>query len=134
MTRTKTSLTAALIAHILAWAATLFFLFWPIYSGVSVGPGESVTSSVSSKTLIEVNGLWSALLLVIPIIVTAVGLIATLPDTSRPRLMLTLRWTSFAFMLLFCVAGIYSIGIFYLPAAIGALVAAIVGPSGRRQY
>lgn len=27
MTRTKVSITAALIAHILAWAATLFFLF-----------------------------------------------------------------------------------------------------------
>ena len=136
MTRTRISLAAAIIAHIFAWVATLFFLFWPIYSGVSVsaGPSENSTSSVSSKTLIEVNGLWSALLIVLPIIVTAIGLIATLPGTARPRIMLTLRWASFTFMLLFCVAGIYSIGIFYLPAAIGALVAAIVGPSGRRQY
>lgn len=134
MTRTKISLAAAITAHIFAWAATLFFLFWPIYSGVSVsaGPGESGTTSVSGKTLIEVNGLWSALLIVLPIIVTAIGLIATLPGTARPRIMLTLRWTSFTFMLLFCVAGIYSIGIFYLPAAIGALVAAIVSPSNRR--
>ncbi len=126
MTRTRISLAAAITSHILAWAATLFFLFWPIYTGVSVSPGESGTSSVSSKTLIEVNGLWSALLIVLPIIVTAIGLIATLPGTARPRIMLTLRWASFTFMLLFCVAGIYSIGIFYLPAAIGALVAAIV--------
>ena len=128
MTRTKISLAAAITAHIFAWVATLFFLFWPIYSGVSVsaGPGESGISSVSGKTLIEVNGLWSALLLVLPIIVTAVGLIATLPGTARPRIMLTFRWASFTFLLLFCVAGIYSIGIFYLPAAISMLVTAIV--------
>ena len=116
MTRTRISLTAAAVAHILAWAATIFFLFGPVYSG----------NTGDTATLVEVNGLWAALLLVIPVALTAVTLIASLPNAPRPRLMLTLRWTSFAFMLLFCVAGIYSIGIFYLPAAIGALIAAIV--------
>lgn len=126
MARTRIALTAAIIAHILAWAATLFFLFWPIYTGVSVSPGESGTSSVSGKTLIEVNGLWSALLLVIPVALTAVILIASLPGALRPRLMLTLRWASFALLLAFCAVSILSIGIFYLPAAIATLVAAIV--------
>ncbi len=125
MTRTRISLTAAAIAHILAWAATLFFLFWPIYTGVSVSPGESGTSSVSGKTLIEVNGLWSALLLVIPVALTAVTLIATLPTPAHPRIMLTLRWASFALLLAFCAVSILSIGIFYLPAAIATLIAAI---------
>lgn len=125
MTRTRISLAAAIIAHTLAWAATLFFLFWPIYTGVSVSPGESGTSSVSGKTLIEVNGLWSALLLVIPVALTAVILIASLPGALRPRLMLTLRWASFALLLAFCAVSILSIGIFYLPAAIATLVAAI---------
>ena len=115
MTRTRISLAAAITAHTLAWAATLFFLFWPIYTGVSVSPGEGGTSSVSGKTIIEVNGLWSALLLVLPIIVTAVGLIATLPGTVRPRIMLTLRWASLALLLAFCAVSILSIGIFYLP-------------------
>ena len=112
MTRTKISLTSALTAHILAWAATLFFLFGPVYSP-------------SRATLIEVNGLWSALLLVIPIALTAVTLIATLPNATRPHLMLTLRWASFALLILFCIIGALSIGIFYLPAAIATLIAAI---------
>lgn len=125
MTRTKISLTAAITSHILAWAATLFFLFWPIYTGVSVSPGESGITSVSGKTLIEVNGLWSALLLVIPVALTAVTLIASLPGALRPRLMLALRWTSFALLLAFCAVSILSIGIFYLPAAIATLIAAV---------
>ena len=129
MTRTKISLTAGIIAHIFAWAATLFFLFWPIYGGVSVSPGESGLSSVSGKTLIEVNGIWAAFLIILPIVFTAIVLIASLPGTALPRLMLTLRWTAFALTLLFCVVGIYSIGVFYLPAALAVLVAAIVGQS-----
>ena len=124
MTRTKISLAAALLAHIFAWAATLFFLFWPVYGGVSARPGESGVSSVSGKTLIEVNGLWAALLIVLPIIFTAAALIASLPGAAHPRVMLILRWTAFALTLLFCAAGIYSIGILYIPAAIGIFVAA----------
>ncbi|MCY3639326.1 MAG: hypothetical protein OXG80_09560 [Chloroflexi bacterium] len=125
MTRNRVVLTAALLSHIFAWAATLFFIFWPVYSGVSVRAGESGSSSVSGKTLIEVNGLWAALLIVLPIIFTAIALIASLPSVARPRLMLTLRWTAFALLFTFCAVGALSIGIFYLPAAIAALVAAI---------
>ena len=126
MTRARISLTAALLAHIFAWAATLFFLFWPIYSGVSVSPGESGTSSFSSGTLIEVNGLWAALLLVIPVALTAVTLIASLPNAPRPRIMLTLRWAAFVLLLLFCAVSILSIGAFYLPSALATLIAIIV--------
>ena len=133
MTRTRISLTSALLAHIFAWAATLFFLFWPVYSGVSISAGDDGTSIVSGKTLIEVNGILAALLIVLPIIFTAVALIASLPGAARPRLMLILRWTAFALTLLFCAAGIYSIGIFYIPAAIGVFVAATTARSDARQ-
>ena len=113
MTRTRISLTAALIAHILAWAATIFFLFGPVYRP-------------TGATLIEVNGLSAALLIVIPVALTAITLIATLPNPAHPRLMLILRWASFALMLLFCIAGALSIGIFYLPSTIAMLVAAVL--------
>ena len=113
MTRTRISLTAALIAHILAWAATIFFLFGPVYRP-------------TGATLIEVNGLSAALLVVIPVALTAITLIATLPNPAHPRLMLILRWAAFVLLLLFCIAGALSIGIFYLPAALAALVAAII--------
>lgn len=125
MTRNRVALTAAISSHIFAWAATLFFIFWPVYSGVSVRAGES-GSSVSGKTLIEVNGLWAALLIVLPIILTAIALIASLLSAARPRLMFTLRWTAFVLLFTFCAVGALSIGIFYLPAAIAALVVAIV--------
>ena len=116
MTRTRISLTAAAIAHILAWAATIFFLFGPAYSG----------NTGDTATLIEANGLWAALLLVIPVAVTAVTLIASLPNAPRPRLMLALRWASFALLLAFCAVSALSIGIFYLPAAIAMLVTVIL--------
>ena len=112
MTRSKVSLTAALIAHILAWAATIFFLFGPVYRP-------------TGATLIEVNGLSAALLIVIPVALTAITLNASLPGATRPGLMLILRWAAFVLLLIFCIAGALSIGIFYLPAAVAALVAAI---------
>ncbi len=114
MERTKVSLTAAAVAHILAWAATIFFLFGPAYSG----------NTGDTATLVEVNGLWAALLLVIPVALTAVTLIASLPNAPRPRLMLTLRWATCVLLLFFCAVSILSIGAFYLPSAIATLVAA----------
>ena len=121
MTRARISLTAAAIAHILAWAATIFFLFGPVYR----------SSTGDTPTLIEVNGLWAALLLVIPVTLTAITLIASLPNPQHPRLMLTLRWATFLLLLLFCAVSILSIGLFYLPATIAALIAAgLWAPSG----
>ena len=113
MTRTRISLTAALIAHMLAWAATIFFLFGPVYRP-------------TGATLIEVNGLSAALLIVIPVALTAITLNASLPGATRPRLMLIFRWASFALLLLFCVVSALSIGIFYLPSTIAMLVAAVL--------
>ncbi len=113
MTRTTISLTAASIAHILAWAATIFFLFGPVYRP-------------TGATLIEVNGLSAALLIVIPVALTAITLNASLPGATRPRLMLILRWAAFVLMFLFCVVSALSIGIFYLPSTIAMLVAAVL--------
>ena len=113
MTRTRICLTAVLIAHILAWAATIFFLFGPVYRP-------------TGATLIEVNGLSAALLIVIPVALTAITLNASLPGATRPRLMLILRWAAFVLMFLFCVVSALSIGIFYLPSTIAMLVAAVL--------
>ena len=113
MTRTRISLSAALISHVFAWAATIFFLFGPVYRP-------------TGATLIEVNGLSAALLIVIPVALTAITLNASLPGATHPRLMLILRWAAFVLLLLFCIAGALSIGIFYLPSTIAMLVAAIL--------
>ena len=113
MTRSRISLSAALISHVFAWAATIFFLFGPVYRP-------------TGATLIEVNGLSAALLIVIPVALTAITLIATLPNPAHPRLMLILRWAAFVLMFLFCVVSALSIGIFYLPSTIAMLVAAVL--------
>ena len=120
MTRSRISLSAALISHVFAWAATMFFLFGPVYRP-------------AGATLIEVNGLSAALFIVIPVALTAITLIATLPNPAHTRLMLALRWASFALLLLFCIAGALSIGIFYLPAAIAMLVGVVVCPTRSRN-
>ena len=119
MTRSRISLSAALISHVFAWAATIFFLFGPVYRP-------------TGATLIEVNGLSAALLIVIPVALTAITLNASLPGATRPRLMLILRWAAFVLMLLFCIVSMLSIGLFYLPAAVAALIAAIFGRSAKK--
>ena len=113
MTRSRISLSAALISHVFAWAATIFFLFGPVYRP-------------TGATLIEVNGLSAALLIVIPVALTAITLNASLPGATRPRLMLILRWAAFVLMFLFCVVSALSIGLFYLPSTIAMLVAAVL--------
>ena len=119
MTRSRISLSAGLISHVFAWAATIFFLFGPVYRP-------------TGATLIEVNGLSAALLVVIPVALTAITLNATLPNPAYPRLILILRWAAFVLMLLFCIVSMLSIGLFYLPAAVAALIAAIFGRSAKK--
>lgn len=119
MSRSRVPIAAAALAHIFAWAATVFFLFVPVYR----------SNTGSTATLVEVNGLSAALLLVVPVALTAVTLMVSLPGAPHPRIMLTLRWTTFAFMLLFSLAGAASIGMFYIPATIAVFVAASVQPA-----
>ena len=116
MSSAKVRIFAALFAHIWAWAATLFFLLAPAYS--------------SGETLIQVNGVWVALLLVVPIALTAAGMIAALPSTLPRALTLPLLWASAALLLLFCVAGVWSVGIPYAPCAPALLAAAWAGMRG----
>lgn len=116
MSSAKFRIIAALFAHIWAWAATLFFLLAPAYD--------------SGETLVQVNGVWVALLLVVPIALTAAGMIAALLSTLPRALTLALLWASAALLLLFCVAGAWSVGIPYAPCALALLAAAWVGMRG----
>ena len=107
------------VAHVLAWTATLFLAFGPIYQGVS-----------STETLLEANGLSALPLLIAPLaltaLVTAIAVTIRIKTSTR-RVSL---WVAAVLLLLFCAAGIFSIGIFYLPAAVALVVAAIVGSRG----
>ena len=124
---------SAWIAHAFAWAAGVFFAFGPVYQGESVTPalpgapgGEVIPSSA---TAIEVNGLHVILLLLVPILLTAITLLGLrLQQTTMRKILL---WSPAVVLLGFCFVAIASIGMFYLPTALALLVAAIADLGGQ---
>ena len=121
-----------LLAHVAAWAAFLWLVFWPFaYRGVSTQaapPGSDAAPVVTelSASFIETNGLWVVFPLLIPVVLTGLAYLAGWYWNS-------MRWTRSAFLwalafltLGFCALGILSIGAFYLPAALALVVTAIV--------
>ena len=117
------------IAHALTWGVALFLVVGPVYQGVSktaVTPaGVASESSRVTATLIEVNG-WSVLpLLLVPVVLTALALMAVLTTRVRLAMRRVLSWVSAVLLLGFCAVGIFSIGLFYVPAAIALVVSAV---------
>ena len=135
---------AALCAHILAWVAFLVLAFAPVYQGVSVtataasstaSSGEMVPSQPVrvTSTLIEVNGWYVLPIVVAPVAISGAGLLGVLlavPGSVPRRLPLGL---SALLLLGFCVAGSFSIGMFYLTAALAMGLSAALGLVQRRQ-
>lgn len=120
---------SAWTAHALAWGVGLWMALGPVYQGVSVtptGPGESAGEDTRvTASLVETNGLWVLWLLLAPVLLTGLALLAirfTDPGQARRKVIL---WASALILLAFCAVGIFSIGIFYLPAALALLCAAI---------
>ena len=119
------------VSHTLAWAAFLWLAFWPYsYSGTTVtpiGPDGSGGEVVSvSASIIEING-WGVLIpLLIPIALTAIGLLAAITWDHHQLTNKVFLWVATALLIGFCGLGMFSIGIFYLPAALALLVAAIL--------
>ncbi|HZA22537.1 MAG TPA: hypothetical protein VFA32_08035 [Dehalococcoidia bacterium] len=130
-------------AHVLAWGAFLFLAFWPYsYQGTEaapVGPDGSGGEVVHvSASLIEANG-WGALIpLLVPVALTALGLAVVWTwDGQKARNQL-LVWVLAAMLVVFCGLAMFSLGIFYLPAALALLASAIVislkrGPTARQS-
>ncbi len=124
---------SASVAHALAWVAGVWLAFWPTYEGASVTatlPGEPGGEVIrSSATAIEVNGLHVILLLLVPILLTAITLLGLrLQQTTMRKILL---WSPAVVLLGFCFVAIFSIGMFYLPAALALLVAAIADLGGQ---
>ena len=103
---------AALAAHALAWAAAVFFTFAPTYS--------------SGRTAIEVNGPGVIFLFLVPVVLTGIALIAIrFATNTEEKRRAALIWVPTVALLGFCVLAALSIGLFYLPAALALLTAAI---------
>ncbi len=122
---------SAWAAHAMAWAAGGWLAFAPAYQGASQTaslPGEPAGEIVRhTSTLIEQNGLQVVPLLLAPIVLTAIALAGPAADRQQADDAEVLLWGPAALLLGFCVLAILSIGIFYLPAAMALLVAAIAG-------
>ena len=142
----KLAFALALLAHGFAWVAFLFLLFWPTYSGSSVSPvavnmpGElpsrapltrvepGVTRETFSATLVDVNGVRIIPILAIPVALTAVAVLASLKLHRRRMLSMVLLWSSTIVLVLFSLLGLLSIiGLFYFPAALAMIAAAVLG-------
>ncbi len=103
-------------------------------TGVSVTPvpyespvldsGVSGESTRVSASFIEENGLRALLLLLVPVVLTAVGVLTALITGIRRARHKQFLWISAVLLLGFCGMGMFSIGLFYLPAAVVLIVAA----------
>ena len=78
-----------------------------------------------SATLVEVNGLWVLLPLSVPILLTGSALLTLLFARKRHIVRMTILWAKVVVFLGFCFLAMFSIGIFYLPAAVALLIAAV---------
>ena len=126
--------TSAGIAHILAWFASLFMAFGPVYQGVSstvaTPGGVAIESARTTETLLEANGLSALPLVVAPVALTALAVGFVLATPIKPSARKVWLWVSAVLLLGFCLAGLFSIGIFYLPAAVALVVTAVIGSRG----
>ena len=119
------------ISHGLAWVAFLWMAFWPaFYQGVSVTPvgpdgtgGERVHTTSS---MVEVNGWWVLIPLLVPVILTAIGLLATFSPSPRKASRFVSMWAVAILLIVFCLLGMFSIGVFYLPAALLLLASTVI--------
>ena len=129
---------SAWTAHALAWAAGVWLTFGPAYEGMSVTPalpGEEPSGGAVrfTTTLVEVNGLYVLLWLLLPVLVTGIGLLAIhLANNSYARHR-TILWCAVVALLGFCAVGVFSIGVFYLPAALALFFAAVTDHKGEAQ-
>jgi hypothetical protein len=121
--------TMAVIALIAALGASVMLLFLPIYSGtttppVNVNTGVATGQPVAmSATLLEVNGPRVFIPLVIPVVLAGLGLLAVL-RAKRWRLLFV--WIAAFLLAVFVLITGFSIGMFYVPAMILSMTAAIV--------
>ncbi len=109
----KTRLTA--VSFGLALAAGIFLLVWPVYSGFDRGKPVHATA-------LEVNGPSVILPVLLPVLLALLPLV--FPKQAF-RIIVTL--VMFAFSL---ISG-FTIGLFYVPAAIAMLLAACVADSAK---
>ena len=123
------------MAHVLTWIVVLFLVIGPVYQGTSVtavASGEIPNEPTkTTATLIQVNG-WGVLpILLVPVVLTGLALLTVLKtDAGQTRRKMRV-WVLAVVLLVFCLLGSFSIGIFYLPSALLLVLSGILVTLGR---
>ena len=114
MTQQRLATGLAAVGALFALTALLFLSFWEGFYG--------------DATIIERNGLGILSLLATPVALAVVGLLTMQGHGTAVRIA---RWAVAVVLLLFSLATVFSIGLFFLPAAVLLLFATLAAP-GRR--
>ncbi|MFQ6027191.1 MAG: hypothetical protein ACE5Q6_06845 [Dehalococcoidia bacterium] len=131
----RTTIAMSILAHLLAWAAFLWLVFWPnFYQGttiVSTGPDGSGGREVPfSASMLEVNGRGVLIPLLVPVALTALGVLTAVNRNYADRRNQALLWITAVLLAVFCGLALFSIGMFYLPATLALILAAVVVTAG----
>ena len=113
---------SAWIAHLLAWAASVWLLLGPAYQGVALT--TEGTTRVSA-TFVETNGLHVIWVPIVPVLLSGIALIAILRTGPGQPGRGLLLWTISGVFLGFCALGFFSFGFLYLPVALALIIAAM---------
>jgi hypothetical protein len=108
---------------LLAVVATVVLLVVPTgrEESISTGPSGVTIRSSRSTTLVQSDGLDVLVLLAIPVVLTGLPLVFRRPRWRRVALL-----AASVLLLVLVVLGAASIGLFYLPAAVAMVIAAVV--------
>jgi len=112
--------------------------FGPVYQGVSSTvetrpEGFAIESVEISETLLKANDLSAFPLLIGPVVLTALVVAMLMTTRIKPSTRKVSLWVAAVLLLGLCVVGALSIGMFYLPAALALVVAAVLGSRGAVQ-
>ena len=119
----KRSTLFASLAIAAATSATGLLTVIPVYASQScTSSGGETRCTSSSSTLLEETGPTLLLFLAIPILITVLGLVGTLV-----RWPLFVRWLNAGVFVFLCIITGFSIGLFYIPAALLLLVSVALG-------
>lgn len=121
------------LAHAVAWAAFLWLALWPFaYRGTSVqavpaGSDEVPIVTELSASFVEANGLWVLLLMLVPVVLTGLALLAVWYWSPGGWARGALLWFLAVLSIGFCVLGMLSFGLLFVPVALALVITAIVG-------
>ena len=100
------------LAHGLAWAAFLWLVLWPLTD--------------TSASFIEVNEVWVVLYFLIPVVLTGLAFLTVWYWNPTRWTGTVILWAMAALLLVFCVLGMLSYGILFVPAFLASATTAVV--------